>query len=369
MVVGLALSMPSIGAIVARAFQGRLSQAICRPFKEASMRTKILTPAALALAVSLSCAAPYAHAQAAKASAPAAPSSASSSVQPRPVTGGIYRFKLGAVWVTALSDGTLPLPAGQLLHGIDKTALTQALSAADRGDPLETSINAFLIELEGRRILVDTGAGALFGPAGGRLLDRLAAVGVRPDQIDDILITHIHTDHSGGLARDGRAIFPNATVHPGRSDGDLFLDRTITVADVPARHYDEAAAMLGPYRRAGRLDLFSGEKTFAPGLVARPTPGHTPGHMAYELTSQGQTLVFIGDMIHAGPVQFARPEVTITYDVDQAAARDQRQAQLARYAAQGVLIAGPHLEFPGVGRLRVEGRGYHYYPVAFTDRD
>ncbi|WP_342250957.1 MBL fold metallo-hydrolase [Sphingomonas sp. OTU376] len=298
---------------------------------------------------------------------PAAKESGATAHQALP-TMGIYGFKLGQARVTTLSDGSIPLDIHAVLRNAPKATLDGLLRDAFADNPVETSINAYLIEDGDRKILVDTGAGDLFGPAGGKLLRSLEAAGVRPEQVTDVLITHVHTDHSGGLARDDAPVFPKARVHVAKADVDLFTGPRLP-SDMPVRLHDEAVAALGPYARSGQLQPFSGRRVLLPGLNAIPTPGHTPGHTIYRFESDGQSIEFWGDLVHVGAVQFPRPEVTITFDADQPAARDQRLAQFRRAAETKVLVAGAHLGFPGVGHIKRLGQGYAWVPVPFRYRD
>jgi glyoxylase-like metal-dependent hydrolase (beta-lactamase superfamily II) len=137
---------------------------------------------------------------------------------------GFYRTMLGDFEVTALSDGTLDLDVAKLLH--EPAARTDAaLAKAFVHGPLETSVNAYLINTGTKLVLVDAGAGALFGPTLGKLLASLQAAGYQPGQVDDIFITHMHPDHVGGLASDGKLAFPNATLHADRRDSDFWLSQ------------------------------------------------------------------------------------------------------------------------------------------------
>ena len=131
----------------------------------------------------------------------------------------IYRFTIGDARITALSDGSVPLDLHQLLRGVTPQAIDDILARSFLANPAEASINAYLIDFNGRRILVDVGAGDLFGLGnGGRLLEALAAAGAAPETITDILITHVHSDHSGGLTKAGKIVFPRATVYAGGAD-------------------------------------------------------------------------------------------------------------------------------------------------------
>jgi glyoxylase-like metal-dependent hydrolase (beta-lactamase superfamily II) len=277
---------------------------------------------------------------------------------------------IGDVRITALSDGTVPIDLHDLLRGITPAQADELLAQSYLSNPVEASINAFLLETGSRRVLVDTGAGELFGPHNaGRLPETLRAAGVSMEQIDDILITHVHTDHSGGLTVGGKMLFPNATLHVGKPDVDYFLDKTNAAKNhYPARYFDEATATLKPYVDAGKVKPFAARSELLPGIIGEVRPGHTPGSAFYTLTSRGASIVFIGDIIHAGAVQFPSPRVTITFDQNPVQARDVRLSAFTSFAADRTLIAAPHLSFPGVGHIRAEGSGYRWYPIDYADR-
>ncbi|CAO3416210.1 MBL fold metallo-hydrolase [Azospirillum endophyticum] len=332
-----------------------------------------MKPQMLALAASLLFAAiPAGHAAekiADKAADHPATQTAAQLQAAQPTAAGVYRFAVGDLRITALSDGTLPLGIKPLVKGLSPERIDALLAERFERDPLETSINAFLIDAGPRLLLVDTGAGRLFGPYGGKLPASLAAAGYRPEQVTDILLTHIHTDHSGGLALDGRMVFPNATVHVGQADIDFFLDRANLARGLQPRLHDEAVATVGPYLKAGKVKPFSDQSEILPGVTAIPTPGHTPGHAFYRVASRGETIEFWGDIIHVGPVQFPHPDATVAFDIDQDAARAQRLKRFAQEAGSGQLTAAAHLGFPGLGRLQRDGDAYRWVPVEYRNRE
>ncbi|WP_024888904.1 MBL fold metallo-hydrolase [Luteimonas huabeiensis] len=285
---------------------------------------------------------------------------------------GSYAVRIGDVGVTSLTDGTVPIDLHPLLHGAATQEIDRLLEASFQRNPVETSINVFLLTLPGHRVLVDTGAGQLFGAGkGGRLIERLAAQGLRPEDVTDVLLTHAHSDHAGGLVEDGRRVFPNAIVHVGQPDVEFFFDdgqQARTGYD--QRYFDIARLTLKPYLDAGQVRSFSGTREILPGITATVHPGHTPGSAFFRLASAGESITFVGDIVHAGAVQFPRPEVTIAYDQDQARAAAVREAQFASFARERTLIAAPHLPFPGIGYLRAGAAGgYDWVPVAYTDRE
>lgn len=282
-----------------------------------------------------------------------------------------YRFGVGAVTVTALSDGTVPQDLHALLRRTTQTKTDALLAAGFLRNPIEASINAFLIALPDRLVLVDTGSGELFGPGnGGKLLSNLAAAGYRPEQITDILITHVHTDHSGGLVHEGKIVFPNATVHVGKPDVDFFLNPANSArSGYDRKYFDEAIKTLKPYVDAGKVAAFSNTTEVVPGITATLHPGHTPGSAFYTLTSQGERITFIGDIIHVASVQFPDPSVTIVYDVDPKAAEATREHAFSEFAGDRELVAAPHLPFPGVGHVRRAGKGYEWAPIEYGNRE
>lgn len=287
----------------------------------------------------------------------------------KPALAGIYAFNLGKFRITALSDGTLPLDLHPLLRGISPKQIDAMLQRGFARNPLETSINAYLVDTGSHVVLIDTGAGELFGNVGGKLPESLAAAGYQPAQISDVLITHIHTDHSGGLTRNGQMMFPNATIHVGQADVDFFMDRANLEKGLKPAYLEEALKTVGPYQRAGKLKPFAALSEILPGITAIPTPGHTPGHSFFRVVSEGESIDFWGDIMHVGLIQFSRPEVTITFDVDQDTARAQRQEQFKTAASEQRLSAVAHLPFPGIGHIRREADRYEWVPVQYRNRD
>jgi glyoxylase-like metal-dependent hydrolase (beta-lactamase superfamily II) len=281
---------------------------------------------------------------------------------------GYYRLKIGAVDVIALSDGTIGLDT-RLLHAPHRHALDAALKHAHVSSPLDTSVNAYLVLLGDRRILVDAGTGMLYGPNLNKLPASLRAVGVEPAQVTDVLVTHVHTDHTGGLVENGQRVYPQARIHVEQRELDHWLNPA-NEQRAPADgkvYFQQARAALQPYVDAGQVQPFSGAQQLFPGLRSVPAPGHTPGHSFYLLESQGQQLAFWGDVLHAAEVQLPDPTITIAFDVDPAAARAQRLAAFADAARRGYLVAPAHMSFPGIGRLRQEGRQYRWIPLPYVN--
>lgn len=281
---------------------------------------------------------------------------------------GIYRILVGDFKVTVLTDGTTPVPFDQIMHGIDKHALTAQFRNA--GEPLnrETSINAFLIDTGERRILIDSGAGKVFGSCCGHLVETLKTAGYDPASIDAVLLTHVHGDHSAGLTKDGERQFPNADVFLAKSELDYWMSESAK-AQAKASHqqmFVEGRAALAPYMAAGRIRTFSGRTTLFPGIEAIPAPGHTPGHSFYDIESRGHRMRVVGDIIHAAEVQLPHPNVTVDFDADEAQAARTRITALEDLSQSHELVAGPHLSFPGLGHILRAGDGFAWAPIPYS---
>jgi glyoxylase-like metal-dependent hydrolase (beta-lactamase superfamily II) len=281
---------------------------------------------------------------------------------------GYFRMLLGDIEITALLDGTIDLEPKKLLTNVGAAEIDRSLARSFQAGAVPTSVNAFVVNTGGKLVLVDAGAAGLFGPTLGRMLTNLRAAGYQPEQVDEILITHFHPDHVGGLVAGDKTVFPNATVHADQRDVDFWLSKEQmdkAPADTKA-FFQGAMASLNPYVTAGRLKAFTGTTDLLPGIRAVAANGHTPGHTVYEVSSQGQKLLVWGDLMHVAAVQFPNPKVTIAFDVNSKAAAAERLKLFAQAAKNRSFIAGAHLPFPGLGHLRAEGRGYTWVPLDYN---
>ncbi len=282
---------------------------------------------------------------------------------------GYYRMMLGDFEITALLDGTVTLPIHTLLTNTTPAEVEKRLAGEFLKPQLETSINAYLIHTGSRLILVDTGAGVFFGEkGGGQLLTSLKAAGYQPEDIDTVLLTHIHGDHSGGLTLSGEASFPNATVYVDQHEADFWLNpaNEASAAANQKAGFATAATLFAPYLAAGKVKTFQGNTQLFPGIRTVSSYGHTPGHSFYAIESQGQQLQLWGDLLHVKDVQFASPSVTIRFDVDSPAAAQQRQKAFANAAKQGYWVGAAHISFPGIGHVRKSGNGYAWVPANYS---
>ena len=283
---------------------------------------------------------------------------------------GFYRTMLGEFEVTALSDGTVALPVDKLLTNIKPAQVTQALAKVHQHSPLETSVNGYLINTGTKLILIDTGAGALFGPTLGKLQANLKAAGYTPDQVDEIYITHMHPDHVGGLMDGEKMVYPNAVIRADQHDADFWLSQAnLDKAPAEAKGgFQGAMASLNPYVKAGKFNAFEGDTDLVPGIQAIAAHGHTAGHSIYKIQSKGQSLVLWGDLMHVAAVQFANPAVTIQFDTDSKSAAAERKKAYASAAQQSYLVGAAHLSFPGLGYVSKQAKGYAWTPVNYAPK-
>jgi glyoxylase-like metal-dependent hydrolase (beta-lactamase superfamily II) len=281
---------------------------------------------------------------------------------------GFYRMMVGDFEITALSDGTVTLPVDKLLTNTTPGKIDAALGKSFLKAPVETSVNAYLINTGEKLVLVDTGAAGLFGPTLGNLVANIKAAGYQPEQVDAVVITHMHPDHVGGLMAGGQMAFPNATVHADQRDADFWLS-TANMDKAPADSkgfFQGAMASLQPYVAAGKFKPFNGNTDLLPGIKAQAARGHTPGHSTFVVESKGQKMVMWGDLMHVAAVQFDEPSVTIAFDTDSKAAAVQRRLAYADAAKNGYWVAATHLSFPGIGHVRRDGKGYRFVPANYS---
>ena len=282
---------------------------------------------------------------------------------------GWFRMKVGDFEVTALSDGTAELPMDKLLTNTTPDKVNKALAEQFMKAPVETSVNAFVLNTGTKLVMIDSGAGSLFGPTLGKLVTSLRASGYRPEQVDEIYITHMHADHVGGVATNGKAVFPNATIRAGKAEGEFWLTQANMdkAPDMMKDFFKGAMASMKPY--AKKYKPIEGDNVeLIPGIHALAAPGHTPGHTIYAIESKGEKMVFCGDLMHVAAVQFADPSVTIQFDSDPKAAAPQRQKLYADATAKGYYVAFTHVSFPGIGHVRKEGTGYEWIPVNYSNK-
>ncbi|SEJ04309.1 Glyoxylase, beta-lactamase superfamily II [Pseudomonas sp. NFACC07-1] len=285
---------------------------------------------------------------------------------------GFYRTMIGDYEVTALYDGGGSIDSS-LLHG-DPALIQSLLARSFQNDPKHVSatVQGFLVNTGSKLVLIDTGSGGHWGPPTlGKLAQNLKASGYKPEQIDLVLLTHLHADHAGGIYQNGKRVFPNATVMMTKADADFWLSKEI-MAKAPEESkifFKVAQDGAAPYIAAGKWKPYEGMAEIVPGIAPYAIPGHTPGHTGYMISSKGQSLLIWGDVAHVGAVQMPHPEISIIFDSDSASAVKTREDLLVKLAADKTMIAAAHMPFPGLGRLRKadNGEGYDWVPATFLN--
>ena len=277
----------------------------------------------------------------------------------------IYHRQIGDITVTVISDGFL-MGGLDVLSNIAEDQAQRMISDAfgpDQGR--KTSVNTFLIHTGGKLALVDTGCGTYLAETGGKLMQNLELAGVKPADIDTVLLTHMHPDHSAGLSNreTWEPYFPNAEL--------VFHENEL-------RHWEDDAAMakgtdrekklffqatreqVAPYKK--QMRMYKDGEEVLPGVVAMAAHGHTPGHTMYNVQSDNEQLLIWGDIMHVPDIQGPRPDVSVVMDSDmiQAAATRQRVCDMA--AADRMLVAGMHLHFPACSHIVRDGSGFRVVP-------
>ena len=280
---------------------------------------------------------------------------------------GYYRMMLGDYEITALSDGSHAFPIDTVMTHIAAPTIKQDLADADLAQPVQGSINAFLINTGKKLILIDAGAGALYGDCCGKLLSNLRAAGYRPEQIDELLITHLHKDHAGGIMAQGAAAFPTAVLRLPQAEADYWLTpaNKASAPEFLSTFFDAARAAVAPYQAAGRYRPYGRFGQLEPGIEALPAPGHTPGHAMYLVQNKNQQLLIWGDIVHVSAIQLPNPEATVKYDSSEDDAHSTRVRLLQMAASKHMIVGAAHIAFPGLGHIRRRDGGYDWLPVNY----
>ena len=271
-------------------------------------------------------------------------------------------FRIGGLDVAAVSDGAPDRALDGFFHDVDEADWTRALGITDPQQPLPFNFGSFLVRGDGHTTLVDTGFGAqgrdMDVPGGGELLIRLSELGVPPEEVDTIVITHLHGDHCGWNVNDdegGTLTFPNATLYLHKRE----LEYWTGAESEDNAMVEHARTRIVPVQTAGHVQTFDHEHAVNDALTMVPTPGHTPGHCSVMLSSQGEQLLILGDAAHH-PVHLEHHDWLPGVDLDPAESQRSRAKVAALAADRDAVVTGGHFPILTLGKVRrVEG-GYRW---------
>ncbi len=276
-----------------------------------------------------------------------------------------FRFTLGSAKLTVVSDGHLATPTTGLGVNADPAEVQAFLTRHFLSPTTNYShTNHLLIELGDAKILVDVGSGDRFLDTAGRLMSNLETAGIDASDITHVVITHAHPDHIWGVRDDfDEAIIPDAQYLIGGAERDYWMqDGLLTSAPAEAQQFI-AGAQNSINVDGADWQLLSNDQEIAPGVRVIDTPGHTPGHMAVVVESDGQQLIALGDSMNHAWMNFAHPDWVNGFDMDgdQTAATRRRLLDMA--VADDIAVLGYHFPFPGVGNVMKDGEAYRFVPA------
>ena len=262
----------------------------------------------------------------------------------------VHRFSLGAFEVTTLLANTLPRDEPQGIFGMNVSP--EEFEAVSRAAFIPTDKAQFFFT----PVLVNTGAELILfdtGTSADAITEVLAEAGHSPDQVDTVVLTHMHGDHIGGMMTDGSPTFGNARYVTGQVEFDSWA----------AAGNDGFNANVAPM--ADKMSFLAGGDDVVSGITAIEAFGHTAGHMAYMLESEGQQLALIGDAANHPVWSLERPDWEVRFDSDKAAAAAARRSLFGMLAADRVPFVGYHMPFPGIGYVEPREDGFRYVPTSY----
>ena len=270
-------------------------------------------------------------------------------------------IRVGNAEIMSLSDGMLEFDLCNFFPTIPGDSWQQYESHLTAEHKVRFNLGSYLIRSDGRTILVDTGLGPKPANAPdapwGQLMHDFQTHGVRPEEVDMVVLTHLHRDHVGWnlLPEGGTYVptFPNARYWLSTTDWEVCHR-----ADVQPDRFPNAPTCVWPLAELGLVEFMQGEHSITRELTAVPTPGHTPGHMSILITSRGERALVLGDAAH-NPAQIHETDWVSRADMDPDLTKQTRRALMERLEREEIIVAAGHFEAPGFGRIvRLDGRRY-----------
>jgi glyoxylase-like metal-dependent hydrolase (beta-lactamase superfamily II) len=278
------------------------------------------------------------------------------------------RLTLGDFEVTTLLDGAMGGNNAGIQNFFPDSTPAEIAPLRARAFQIEQGLHqpvgAYVINTGRSLVMIDCGGHSSFIPTTGGTIAALRASGYTPEQVDTVLLTHIHPEHALGLSYDGTTRnFPNAEVILTQIDHQFWTDPAMESRVPQGQRFIEAGRRaIRPYTGRIRTVEMRQDLEVIPGFFMDPAPGHTPGHVSFRLTSQNQTMLIWGDIAHQMTIQLARPRWRVGVDVDSAMGVESRVRTLTMLEREGILIGGVHVPWPGFGRIIRDGEGFLYVP-------
>jgi glyoxylase-like metal-dependent hydrolase (beta-lactamase superfamily II) len=279
----------------------------------------------------------------------------------------VYRYKLGNYEFTAIGDGVWDRPLDENFvrnagPGNVRKAMADAFMPAT--DKLAIPFTTLLVNTGSKLVLIDTGTGGQIASTAGTFGANLAAAGIPPKAVDIILISHFHPDHINGIkTKDDERVFPNAEIKVPAAEWAYWMDESnLSKADEAMKPYFLNARRI--FRNIAKdVTRFEPDQQVAPGIASIAAPGHTPGHTAFSVASEEQSMLVLSDTTNHPKLFLRRPEWQAVFDMDGGLAVETRKQLLNRAVADKMLVQGYHFPFPASGHIAKSGRGYELVPA------
>ncbi|OHV75811.1 MBL fold metallo-hydrolase [Rhizobium sp. LCM 4573] len=277
-----------------------------------------------------------------------------------------HRFKVGDFKVLVVKDGSRPSPNPGETFGTNQTPEAVGELLAQNFLPADQFVNSFsptLVDTGSDVILFDTGLGpGARTQGGGRLIEGLAAGGYMPEDITIVVLTHMHGDHIGGLMEEGKPAFPNARYVTGQAEYDFWTDTARAGTPAEGGHN----GVLANVKPLAEKMTFIGEGgEVVSGITGMMAAGHTPGHMVFNIESQGRRLLLTADTANHFVLSLQRPDWEVRFDMDKAAAAATRKKIFDMVATDRIAFLGYHMPFPAVGFVERLDQGYRFVPKSY----
>lgn len=281
---------------------------------------------------------------------------------------GFYRYKVGEIEVTAINDGFAYRPLEGFVSNANLSDVQQAMREAFLpADRLPITFTTLVLRQNGRVVLIDTGNGDMGAPTSGTWMANFRAAGFDPAQVNAVVISHFHGDHINGLRlKDGTAVFPKAEIMVPAQEWDFWMDegRMSRAPEGAKGAFQNVHRVFDPI--AKDVTRYEAGKELVPGLVAVSTPGHTPGHMSFALSSGSGKLIVMSDVTNHPALFVRNPDWSAVFDMDADQARQTRRRMLDMAASERAQVAFYHAPFPATGHIAKEGNGYRLVPVQWS---